>query len=532
MAIVQVSRITNRKGLSDNLPQLAGAELGWATDTRQLYIGNGTLQDGAPVIGNTEILTEFTDLLLVAGAYTYKGTAAGYTVQTGPTSGSPISLNLQNWLDQFASVLDFGAVGDGVTDDTEAINRALYQLYCRESNPQIRRSLFFPAGRYLVTESIIIPPYAMLYGEGINSSVIVLDTSSPTSTLSEYVARFGDSLQQTGVNIGNNGATPPQDITISNMGFESLELVDVFLVEDASQCTFVDVSFKGPLLRTDLADALDNIACVHFSSTLSLVCNNITFRRCTFGGTTWGIQTQNQVSGCLVTESTFDTHYQGIQLGDPSPVNGGPTGFRILGNVFNNIYVEGIYIAGLTVMNASGYNMFYDVGNHFNGTTSPASAVISFVGTNNVSIGDMFQRTTAYAVTYPRININNGINIAFDAASRIQQGTYVRQTGTSVTVANNATNQVIFTFFASTTRAVQINYTIVRNTGTRTGVYTIVAGTDNAGTGLTVNDAGFENSVTGVTFGIQEIAGQVSWLASTTNTGIAATLNYSITQLA
>ena len=532
MAIVQVSQITNRKGLAENLPQLAGAELGWATDTRQLYIGNGTLQDGAPVIGNTEILTEFTDLLLVAGTYTYKGTAAGYTVQTGATSGSPVSLNLQNWLDQFASVLDFGAVGDGVTDDTDAINRALYQLYCRESNPQIRRSLFFPAGRYLITDSIIIPPYAMLYGEGINSSVIVLDNNSPTSTLSAYVARFGDSLQQTGVNIGNNGATPPKDITISNMGFASDPAIDVFLVENASQCTFTDVSFSGPLVKADLGDALDSTSGVRFISTPSLVCNNITFRRCTFGGTTWGIQTQYQVSGCLVTESTFDTHYQGVSLGDPAPVNGGPTGFRILGNVFNNIYVEGIYIAASTVMNASGYNMFYDVGNHFNGTTAPASAVINFVGTNNVSIGDMFQRTTAYAGTYPRININDGINIAFDGAAQTQQGTYVRQTGTAETVANDATNQVIFTFLASVTRAVQINYTIVRDTATRTGVFTIVAGTDNAGTNLAYNDTGFENISTGVTFGVQELAGQVSWLASSTNTGIATTLNYSVTRLA
>jgi hypothetical protein len=532
MAIVQVSRITNRKGLAENLPQLAGAELGWAIDERRLFIGNGTLQDGAPVIGNTEVLTEFTDLLLVGGAYTYRGEAAGYTVQTGATSGSPVSLNLQQWLDQFASVLDFGAVGDGVTDDTDAINRALYQLYCREVNPQIRRSLFFPAGRYLVTESIVIPPYAMLYGEGINSSVIVLDTSSPTSTLSEYVARFGDSLQQTGVNIGNNGATPPIDISISNMGFESLELVDVFLVEDATQCTFMDVSFKGPLVEAQLADAIDNIACVHFESTLSLVCNNITFRRCTFGGTTWGIQTPNQVSGCLVTESTFNTHYQGISLGDPAPVNGGPTGFRILGNIFDNIYVEGIYIANDTVMNASGYNMFYDVGNHFNGTTAPASAVINFVGTDNVSIGDMFQRTTAYAGTYPRININDKINIAFDGASQMQLGTYVRQTGTVATVANNAINQVIFTFFASAIKAVQINYTIVRDTAIRTGVFTIVAGTDNAGAGLNSNDTGYDNSSTGVTFGVQEVAGQVSWLADATNTGIAATLNYSVTQLA
>jgi Major tropism determinant N-terminal domain len=62
VAIVQVSQITNRKGLAENLPQLAGAELGWATDTRRLYIGNGTLVDGAPVIGNTEILTEYSDV--------------------------------------------------------------------------------------------------------------------------------------------------------------------------------------------------------------------------------------------------------------------------------------------------------------------------------------------------------------------------------------------------------------------------------------------------------------------------------------
>ena len=104
MAIVQISQITNRKGLQIDLPQLAGAEFGWSTDTRQLYIGNGTIEDGAPVIGNTEILTEFSDILNFTTTYTYKGTAAGYTVQTGPTAGTPITNSLQNWLDQFASV--------------------------------------------------------------------------------------------------------------------------------------------------------------------------------------------------------------------------------------------------------------------------------------------------------------------------------------------------------------------------------------------------------------------------------------------
>jgi hypothetical protein len=56
VAIVQISRITARKGLTEDLPQpLAGAELGWATDERRLFIGNGELADGAPIVGNTEV---------------------------------------------------------------------------------------------------------------------------------------------------------------------------------------------------------------------------------------------------------------------------------------------------------------------------------------------------------------------------------------------------------------------------------------------------------------------------------------------
>ena len=57
MAIVQISQIKHRRGTNENLPQLASAELGWSVDTQQLYIGNGTLAEGAPEIGNTEILT-------------------------------------------------------------------------------------------------------------------------------------------------------------------------------------------------------------------------------------------------------------------------------------------------------------------------------------------------------------------------------------------------------------------------------------------------------------------------------------------
>lgn len=71
MAIVQISQIKHRSGLNSDLPQLASAELGWSVDTRQLYIGNGTLAEGAPEIGNTEILTEYSNL---PGLTTYSQT--------------------------------------------------------------------------------------------------------------------------------------------------------------------------------------------------------------------------------------------------------------------------------------------------------------------------------------------------------------------------------------------------------------------------------------------------------------------------
>ena len=82
MAIVQVSRITNRKGLAENVPQLAGAELGWAIDERRLFIGNGTLQEGAPVIGNTEVLTEYSDVFTGRTQFSF----GNYIVDAGTTA--------------------------------------------------------------------------------------------------------------------------------------------------------------------------------------------------------------------------------------------------------------------------------------------------------------------------------------------------------------------------------------------------------------------------------------------------------------
>jgi hypothetical protein len=527
VAIVQISQITNRKGLNENLPQLAGAELGWSTDTRQLYIGNGTLEDGAPVIGNTEILTEFSDILNITSTYTYKGQAAGYTVQTGPTSGTPVTLSLQSWLDQFASVLDFGAVGDGVTDDTDAINRALYQLYCREVNPQIRRSLFFPAGVYRVTGSIDIPPYATLVGEGSNNSLIVMDNG-----VADYVARTADSLQNTGVNIGDAGAIPPQYITITNLGFTHSDPTgSVFLVQDATNCTFQNVGFRGTSTTANLISDANGSIGVSFASTSSLVCEQITFNGCVFSGLVWGINTDQQTKAVTVSTSQFDILYRGIVLGTAAVTNGGPTGTRIVSNMFDNIYAEGIIFGSNLVLaiNASGHNIFYDVGNHFTGSTgTPATSIISIQSNNNISISDLFERTDTFATTYPRVDLNDTVSIATTNGSQMTMGSYNRETGQFSTLTDDDSGTV-FTISTTICKAFMVDYTVTRGTAYRTG--TMMVSTNGSTTNLTWNDEFVENTSTGVLLSVSQASTDVSLDYGTTNIGTNGIIRYSITYL-
>lgn len=527
MAIVQISRITNRKGLQADLPQLAGAELGWSIDERRLFIGNGTLEEGAPVIGNTEILTEFSDIFALQTDYTYKGQAAGYTVQTTP-SGTPITQSLQSWLDQFATVKDFGAVGDGVTDDTEAINWALYQLFCRESNPQIRRSLFFPAGVYRVTSTIFIPPYATLYGEGIDNSIIRLDDSTGDSTLNAFVARTADSLQQYGVNIGTNGATPPIAITISNMGFYNQDpTTDVFLVEDAVGCRFINVSFSGPRSESDLTSPAGDTAGVRFASSDSLITTGISFNGCLFTGTIWGISTEQEINAITVTGSKFEYLYQGVALGITTPVNAGPVGFRIINNFFDNIYAEGI-VFGDVELNVSSQNIFYDVGNHFNGATSPATYVIDIQSNNNLSMNDMFQRTDAYSGTYRRINLGTTTSIGLTNTERLQFGSLISTSGQSTTLLDNQSSVVNIYTAASNMPAFTFNYKFSRGGSSRTGALSVAF--NPAGSNLTYQDDYIENGSPGVTLVVAQVGTTVTIGYTSTSVGYPGTIRYSITR--
>ena len=60
MAVVQISKIQVRRGQKNSnsgVPQLSSAEFAWAVDSQELFIGNGSVLEGAPYVGNTKIIT-------------------------------------------------------------------------------------------------------------------------------------------------------------------------------------------------------------------------------------------------------------------------------------------------------------------------------------------------------------------------------------------------------------------------------------------------------------------------------------------
>ena len=68
MPVVELGQIQVRRGTANTgsgIPQLASGELGWAIDRQELYIGNGSVSDGSPTVGNTRILT-YNDVGFIA----------------------------------------------------------------------------------------------------------------------------------------------------------------------------------------------------------------------------------------------------------------------------------------------------------------------------------------------------------------------------------------------------------------------------------------------------------------------------------
>ena len=468
MAVVQISRIQQRRGLQQDLPQLASAELGWSIDTQQLYIGNGTIAEGAPNIGVTEILTQNSDLFNIAGAYSFRGTESGYTSRTGATADAPITRTLQAKADESVSVHDFGAKGDGATDDTASIQRAIDQILFGSfslSQTRLRRGIKLPAGTYLLSSSLKVPSWAYLYGEGKDRTTLVQTSALfPVIQLKDSFSAVDSSYYT------QSGSSPATNITIEAMTLQNNNATtDIVKLDSSSNIEFLRVLFRGAVPNSITASGVQsgvNAMPTNAPATISPTIDNVAFFECEFYNVNQAVKangTNYRAVGCTFRGMSFGIVFDNSTSGVAS------RNFKILNSTFHSIGRSAIYVNTPLVTTASSVmssmNHFGEVGTAYVGAGSPVYPVINFAsGSGNYSIADNFWRNDSDHNTVPRVyTASRSLNVSFDANTGISLGMMLTTTASTVTLSGNVYSATPVAQLPAGTPAGTINYWLRRD---------------------------------------------------------------------
>jgi hypothetical protein len=447
---------------------------------------------------------------------------SSWNVSSYNYGGTVTYRSIQKKLDDFVSVKDFGAVGDGLTDDTLAINLALKQLYCVTANPAARKTLYFPAGHYIVTNSINVPSNARLVGEGSSNTIVEQARPPYLIPVVTWVMYTADKLQQTQGQIGLNGADLPHDISISHMTLKSVS--DGIWIDKATRVSLDNVNFTGNKSRVNLLnDAVLNYpACgVNLRGGALTPPTDISISNCKFQGFNAGIFADDgmYISTVVVHSCSFQDMYQGLHL---TSSTGDTKQMTVSHCVFDQIYNHGIEVNNATNF-VSTFNWYREVGNALHGSPFPESEVIYFGSAcaGCASIGDEFERTNAQNLTVKRVTATTG-SVDWQYNTLLRMGTYAQTQGRSVVLTDNTTAAVIgsgFDVSFAKPISVEMIYTLTRDTSIRTGTFRVII----AGGGLSnYDDDYYQLGTTDVHFDFNGT--DITY--TTTSTGHDGLLNY------
>ena len=526
MPIVQISRIQHRRGKATDLPQLAAGEIGWSIDDQKLYIGNGTVADGAPAIGNTEIITSGSSAFSTALTHVYKGYLNTATpILTG--SSGDISRTLQATLDDYISVKAFGAVGDGSTADLPAIQRALEELYSDTDQADVRahRVLFFPAGIYNISGSIKIPPYAHLRGEGPGKTVFYQSSgNAPVAVTEDNNANV----------FGAITTTTPTQIQIEGICFKNGEAYGGLSIDNATHVYINDCKFHGTYVAGG-ADAPTSKG-ITVKSTSALPCSNIVFDKCQFTKYARLVDLSYDVTSVIFNNCDFSIGYYGAMLGGTldGTSNGltvGPKNIQFNSSSWSTIGQQAIWSknssGSVYPRNVISHGNWYakTVANNFEGVGSIREVpIVQFDNDECSSVLDFFERTDL-RIAHGGTNLNaapelQGIGITTKA---IKQATLTNNTSSATTINE---------YPALAGKGLIIKYKIVRGTLDRTGELVISASTNGVQYDDTFTESGADIGVAlSAEVASQDSTGgnETVLLRYTTTDSVDATLDYQVT---
>ena len=426
MAVVQISRIQVRRGQKNQgtgIPQLASGELGWAVDSQELYIGNGSVSEGSPAVGNTKILTQNENIFDFANDYEYK--TLDPTITTGKDSNSPVQRTLQSKMDDWANAEDFGVV-PGV-NCTRELQNALLQLYpsdIQNTSTAKRVKLFIKPGVYSLTSTIYIPSNVQLVGAGKENTKFESTADVAFQFINSYDINNGGAqvsidwalTAQAATYTSVTGAglpwtTPsnrPRNINLQGFTLKSM-INDCVLVQmDAPMfCKMYDVALEGIWAMNDPLYA--SKAAVVITAENNTDTTNLSFTDVDFKNTNVGILSNYDAHKIHCSGCTFSTHSRAIIFGQTitnvAGSTNGPQDALIEHSHFENTNLEAILVDKGS-NNRSKENTFVTCGNNGGNELNQAHPVIKFTTPSNESPLDWFGRTASAGDTTSFLSID------------------------------------------------------------------------------------------------------------------------------
>lgn len=484
MSIIQISKIQVRRGQENitGIPTLSPGEFGWAEDTEHLYIGK-SVSEGAINNNNTRLLTEndvqvfYNGVVSTTTAYSFLGHITGYPAQ------NTVTRSLQDKIDDGVSVLDFGAVGDGITLNAIPLQAAIDDLYLtsvvkNNASNQGKLVIKIPAGVYQVENTLYVPPDVTLLGEGPNNTILNLTTGSTSliqfidqqSSIGGPYTKFVDGQ----VNI--QGPTHPSNITINGMTLKyddsipTTSALPLVRVDCATDCIISNVHFQGTYTVANSQIGDSNYTGIDIRGQGLLTTKDLIIDNCKFDNVFYGINSNYDIEDCVITNSKFRNLNRAITFAESiAAINvTGPLRTRIENNKFYYIEREGIYVGSNTTNypthHISAFNVFRNVGNNAGSDAVPVTPVIDFQTPGNVSIGD-------YTSRFDYIN-NTSTAIVASSSLFVNGTSYVESTGAYTSNISDTPNTTLVKFpfsgFAQSTR-IQYNVTKTALSIVRTG---------------------------------------------------------------
>lgn len=426
MAVIEIAKIQVRRGQENltGVPQLAPGEFGWAQDTENLYIGK-RIVEGANTDENSRILTQkdYDNLFaIVMGAgrtaiaststYRYRDNL-DYLIFQSTTTFVGIKL------DATVSLVDFGVQVSSTATDiylqlTQAIDNLFANVYI---GGDARRQLKIPAGNYYVSNTINLPPYTTLIGEGSGiTNIIPLTNDFPIfKTVDANGTSFESSMaeQQSGAgskNVHLEGMSLVYNTTSTST------MAPLLSLDNTENSSLKDIEFKiVTVLNTGTGTVLINTSTIYgvglqlrgerrsgVEQNKNVLIDNCKFKNIGLGVSGTGTVAYSKIENCLFSELQQGINFSAF---DGDVYRLAPVESVISKSIFENIINEAIYVGTSTnqttflpnILNHSSINnIFYRVGNGVDlgdGITSnTGTAVITNYGVGFTSNGDKFSR--------------------------------------------------------------------------------------------------------------------------------------------